>query len=487
MDLTELNKDRKKRRSIDLGTMVYGKVPPQAKDLEEAVLGSILIVPGTFDIVLEILKAECFYVDAHQRIFAAMQSLVTKSQPIDVLTVTEELRFKEELEMVGGPYYITKLTNSVVSNANTTHHARIVYEKYIQREVIRISGEMIGDAYEDTTDAFDLLDLSFKQIQDLSNEIQQKKKISLSQVAIDVIMSLHNKAHNARENIVDPKEIYTLMPEWDRVNGSLFPGLFVIAARPGMGKGVLLTEMICRMGMRYDVGVVNGEMTNKQLLIRIGCNLKSIDNLLWKKNPAEITDDELKLVYESMQEAQQLKLHIEDNTYIHKICSKIRMWVQVYGVKVVLVDFLGLIRVPEEIGKYWTEVQKINYVMDTLRLLSKELNVPIIIFCQLNRELYKRGGNKEPNLADLKGSGNIEEFAYQISFLHRPEYFDIFEDELGNSTKGLMYHIIAKHRDGELRRIKYKFTPWFSKVDNWDFQEVVGWKPTPGISFDKTF
>lgn len=486
MDLTELNKDRKKRRSsLDLGTMVYGKVPPQAKSLEEAVLGAIMIVRGAFDIAAELLKPECFYVEAHQRIFSAMQRLTTKSQPIDILTVAEELRSKEELEMVGGEYYVTMLTSSVVSDAHIVSHSRIIYQKYIQREQIRIGGEMIGDAYEDSTDPFDLLDLSFKQLQDLSNQIQEKKKVNIGKVSMEVITSLYDKAHNARNNVVDPNEIYTHLPEWDRVNGALFPALYVIAARPGMGKGIVMTEMICRAGMVYDIGVINGEMTNRQLLIRIGCNLKSINNELWKKDGKEITDDELKLVHESMVVSQGLKLHLEDSTYIHKICSKIRMWVQSYGVKMILVDFLGLIRVPEEIGKYWTEVQKINYIMDTLRLLSKELSVPIIIFAQLNRELYKRGGSKEPNLADLKGSGNIEEFAFQISFLHRPEYYDIAEDELGNSTKGLMYQIIAKHRDGELRRIKYKFTPWFSKIDNWDFQEVPGWKPIPKTSFDE--
>lgn len=484
MNLSETNTGKQRRKStLDLGTMVYGKVPPQAKALEEAVLGAMLLISGTFDIVSEILKPECFYVEAHQRIFAAMQRLVRKSQPIDTLTVSEELQFKEELELVGGRYYVIQLTNSVVSSAHTVAHAKIIYQKYIQREVIRLSGEMISDAYEDSTDAFELLDLSFKQIQDLSNEISEKKKINVGSVAIDIISSLHTKAHNARNGVVDPNEVYTFLPEWDRVNGALFPALYIIAARPAMGKGIVMTEIICRAGMVSDIGVINGEMTNKQLLIRIGCNLKSINNQLWKKEPKDITDEELELVHESMVAAQDLKIHLEDSTYIHKICSKIRMWVQTCSVKLILIDFLGLIRVPEDIGRYWTEVQKINYIMDTLRLLAKELKVPIIIFAQLNRDLYKRGGSKEPNLADLKGSGNIEEFAFQISFLHRPEYYDIMEDELGNSTKGLMYQIIAKHRDGELKRIKYKFTPWFSKIDNWDFQEVAGWTPKAGINF----
>jgi replicative DNA helicase len=160
MDLTNLNKDRtqypggkqKRRSSLDLGTMVFGKVPPQAKDLEEAVLGAVMLEKNAFDTVVEILKPECFYVEAHQRIFRAMQSLANKSQPIDILTVAEELRFKEELEIVGGAYYVTKLTNAVVSSANIEAHSRIILQKFIQRELIRISGEIIGDAYEDSTD-----------------------------------------------------------------------------------------------------------------------------------------------------------------------------------------------------------------------------------------------------------------------------------------------------------------------------------------------
>src|SRR5580698_11448819 len=154
MELTNLNKDRKARRKpgIDLTTMVYGKVPPQSKELEEAVLGAIMLEKGAFDVVIEILKPECFYVDAHQRIFQAMQGLAQKSMPIDLLTVVEELKFREELEMVGGPYFVTRLTNAVVSAANIEAHSRIILQKFIQRELIRISGEIIGDAYEDSTD-----------------------------------------------------------------------------------------------------------------------------------------------------------------------------------------------------------------------------------------------------------------------------------------------------------------------------------------------
>ncbi len=171
MDLSNINKDRKQKRrtAVDLGTMVYGKVPPQARELEEVVLGAIMLEKNAFDAVIEVLKPECFYVDAHQRIFSAMQSLANKSQPIDILTVVEELKMREELEMVGGAYFVTKLTNTVVSSANIESHARIVLQKFIQRELIRISGEIINDAYEDSTDVFDLLDDAEGKLFEITN------------------------------------------------------------------------------------------------------------------------------------------------------------------------------------------------------------------------------------------------------------------------------------------------------------------------------
>src|ERR1700750_2883309 len=194
MDLTNLNKDRKARRKSppDLSTMVYGKVPPQAKDLEEAVLGAIMLEKSAFDTVIEILKPECFYVEAHQRIFRAMQSLANKSQPIDILTVAEELKMREELEMVGGPYYVTKLTNAVVSSANIEAHARIILQKFIQRELIRISGEIIGDAYEDSTAVFDLLDESESKLFEITNNHLRSAFEDINTVLVKTIQRIED-------------------------------------------------------------------------------------------------------------------------------------------------------------------------------------------------------------------------------------------------------------------------------------------------------
>ena len=175
--------------------MVYGKVPPQAKDLEEAVLGAIMLEKNAFDTVVEILKPECFYVEAHQRIFSAMQSLAQKSLPIDMLTVVEELEVKEELEMVGGPYYVTKLTNAVVSSANIEAHSRIILQKFIQRELIRISGEIIGDAYEDSTDVFDLLDDAESKLFEITNNHLRKNFDTIDSVLVKTIQRIEDLRH----------------------------------------------------------------------------------------------------------------------------------------------------------------------------------------------------------------------------------------------------------------------------------------------------
>src|SRR3954462_4876261 len=236
MDLTNLNKDRKARRksgSLELGTMMYGKVPPQAKDLEEAVLGAIMLEKNAFDTVVEILKPECFYVEAHQRIFKSMQSLANKSQPIDILTVAEELRSKEELEMVGGPYYVTKLTNAVVSSANIEAHARIVLQKFIQRELIRISGEIIGDAYEDSTDVFDLLDDAESKLFEITNNHLRKNFDSINTVLVKTIQRIED-LRNKNEDVTGVPSGY---PSLDRVTyGWQTTDLIILAARPAVGK-----------------------------------------------------------------------------------------------------------------------------------------------------------------------------------------------------------------------------------------------------------
>src|SRR5574343_910013 len=234
MEITGINKDRKRRKpAIDLSTMVYGKVPPQAKELEEAILGALMLEKSAFDTVSEIIKPECFYVDAHQYIFLAMQSLQQKSVPIDILTVVEELKMHGKLDLVGGPYYVTKLTNSVVSTANIDAHARIVLQKYIQRELIRISGEIIGDAYEDSTDVFDLLDVAESKLFEITNNNLRKNFESIDSVLVNTIKRIEDLRHKNE----DVTGVPSGFPSLDRVTyGWQATDLIILAARPAVGK-----------------------------------------------------------------------------------------------------------------------------------------------------------------------------------------------------------------------------------------------------------
>src|SRR5688572_22165697 len=272
MDLTNLNRDKKTRRKTtpDLSTMIYGKVPPQAKDLEEAVLGAVMLEKGAFDTIIEILKPECFYVDSNQRIFKAMQGLANKSQPIDILTVVEELRSREELDVVGGPYYVTRLTNAVVSSANIEAHSRIVLQKFIQRELIRISGEIIADAYEDSTDVFDLLDQAESKIYEVTSSHLRNNYETIDSVLVKTIQRIEDLRHKNEDITGVPTGFKNL----DRITYGWQPtDLIILAARPSVGKTAMALNLARNAALHptkpTPVAVFSLEMSAGQLVQRI--------------------------------------------------------------------------------------------------------------------------------------------------------------------------------------------------------------------------
>src|SRR6188768_4437782 len=301
MDITNLNKDRDRksrrtRSSIDLSTMVYGKVPPQAKDLEEAVLGAIMLEKSAFDSVVEILKPECFYVDANQRIYKAMQGLAIKSLPIDILTVVEELKFREQLDAVGGPYYVTKLTNAVVSTANIEAHARIVLQKFIQRELIRISGEIIGDAYEDSTDVFDLLDDAESKLFEITNNHLRSAFEDINTVLVKTIQRIEDM-RNRQEDITG---VPTGFPSLDRITyGWQSTDLIVLAARPSVGKTAFALNLARSAAMHptkpTPIVFFSLEMSSSQLVQRI----LSAESEIWleKITRGKLEEHEMKQLY----------------------------------------------------------------------------------------------------------------------------------------------------------------------------------------------
>jgi replicative DNA helicase len=489
MDLTNLNKDRKMRRkgTSDLSTMVYGKVPPQAKDLEEAVLGAIMLEKSAFDTVIEILKPECFYLEANQRIYRAMQGLQQKNQPIDILTVVEELRSREELEMVGGPYYVTRLTNAVVSSANIETHSRIILQKFIQRELIRISGEIIGDAYEDSTDVFDLLDDAESKLFEITNNHLRKNFDSIDTVLVKTVQRIEDMRHRNEDITGVPSGFSSL----DHVTyGWQNTDLIILAARPSVGKTAFALNLARNAALHPQkptpVALFSLEMSSAQLVQRI----LSAESEIWLEKIArgKLEEHEMKQLYaRGIQRLAQAPIFIDDTAALNifELRAKCRRLKNKHNIGLIIIDYLQLMSGTGDRNS--NREQEISRISRDLKGLAKELQVPIIALSQLSREVEKRKeGNKMPQLSDLRESGAIEQDADMVMFLYRPEYYDITANEFGESNKGETHVRIAKHRNGSLETIKLKallHIQKFAEMDGEDFGNLGmpggNWKPVP--------
>src|SRR5688500_16782669 len=490
MDLTNLNKDRKSRRksSIDLSTMVYGKVPPQAKDLEEAVLGAIMLEKSAFDTVVEILKPECFYVEAHQRIYRSMQSLQQKNQPLDILTVVEELKSREELDLVGGPYYVTRLTNAVVSSANIEAHSRIILQKFIQRDLIRISGEIIGDAYEDSTDVFDLLDDAETKLFEITNNHLRKNFDSIDTVLVKTVQRIEDMRHRNEDITGVPsgfKALDTVTYGWQTTD------LIILAARPAVGKTAFALNLARNAALHptkpTGVAFFSLEMSSAQLVQRI----LSAESEIWleKISRGKLEEHEMKQLYKrGIERLSKAPIYIDDSAALNifELRAKCRRLKNKHNVGIIIIDYLQLMSGTNDRNS--NREQEISRISRDLKGLAKELQVPIIALSQLSREVEKRKeGNKIPQLSDLRESGAIEQDADMVMFLYRPEYYDITANEFGESNKGETHVRIAKHRNGSLETIKLKallHIQKFTDMDDNDFNNLGlpggSWKPVPG-------
>ena len=496
MDLTNLNKDRKSRRksgSLELGTMMFGKVPPQAKDLEEAVLGAVMIEKNAFDVVIEILKPECFYLESHQRIFRAMQGLQQKNSPIDLLTVVEELRFREEIDLIGGPFYVTKLTNSVVSSANIEAHARIILQKFIQRELIRISGEIIGDAYEDSTDVFDLLDDAETKLFEIKNNHLRKDYASIDTVLVKTIQRIED-LRTRQDEITGVPTGFSIL---DHLTYGWQPSdLIILAARPSVGKTAFALNLARNAALHptkpTSVGFFSLEMSAGQLVQRI----LSAESEIWLEKIARgrLEEHEMKQLYKKgIERLASAPIHIDDTAALNifELRAKCRRLKNKHNVGLIIIDYLQLMSGAGE-NRNSNREQDISRISRDLKGLAKELQVPIIALSQLSREVEKRKeGNKMPQLSDLRESGAIEQDADMVMFLYRPEYYDITANELGESNKGETHVRIAKHRNGQLDTVKLKallHIQKFVEEDGDDFSSSLpqggNWKPIKDIDGD---
>jgi replicative DNA helicase len=484
MEITNYNRDKKRRKpGMDLSTMVYGKLPPQARELEEAVLGAIMLEKSAFDSLVDTnLKPECFYVEAHQTIFSAMQDMQQRGIPIDILTVVEELKRKEQLDAVGGPYYVTKLTNTVVSTAHIDAHARIILQKFIQRELIRISGEIIGDAYEDSTDVFDLLDDSETKMFNITNNYLKKNFEDIGNVLAKTI----NRIDDLRTRTEDISGVPSGFSHLDRITYGWQPtDLIILAARPAVGKTAFALNLARNAALNpikpVGVGFFSLEMSAGQLVQRILSAESEI--MLEKISRGKLEEYEYQQLHaKGIKKLETAPLYIDDTAALNifEFRAKARRLVNKHNVGLIIIDYLQLMTGSDS-NKNGNREQEISTISRNLKALAKELNVPIIALSQLSRAVETRKESKMPQLSDLRESGAIEQDADMVMFIYRPEYYEIGANEQGESTKGETHIRVAKHRNGSLDTVKLRATLEIQKFHDWEDDNSFGgggnWKP----------
>jgi replicative DNA helicase len=438
----------------------HGRIPPQAMDLEEAVLGALMLEQNALTAVIDILKSEVFYKESHQIIYAAIHRLFAKSEPIDILTVTNELKSSGELELVGGAYFITQLTNRVASTANIEYHARIISQKYIQRELIKISSEIIKDAFEDTTDVFDLLDKAEQNLFAVSENNFRRDYYSMQTLITDAIKDIEA----ARDHEGNLRGIPSGFTDLDRVTaGWQKSDLIILAGRPGMGKTALVLSMARNIAVDFNipVAIFSLEMSSIQLVTRlISSETQLPANKLKKGNLENYEWEQLNAKIGKLVDAP---LFIDDTPAlsIFELRAKCRRLKAQHNIQMVIVDYIQLMSLGGD--NKGNREQEISTISRSLKALAKELSVPVITLSQLNRSVETRGGSKRPILSDLRESGAIEQDADMVCFIYRPEYYKIDQDEEGNSTRGMAELIIAKHRNGALADVKMQFIDKFAK------------------------
>lgn len=442
-----------------------GKLPPQAIELEEAVLGAMMLEREAVNDAIDILLPESFYKEAHQKIFAAISELFHESQPIDILTVTARLRQKGELDVVGGPYYISQLTNRIASAANIEYYARVISQKHILRELIRISGQTMQEAYEETTDVFDLLDQTESEIFKVTQGNIRKDYASMDNLILQAI----DEIEAAKKHEGGLSGVPSGFTEIDAVTGGWQKSdMIVIAARPGMGKTAFVLSMARNTAVQFKipVAVFSLEMSAIQLVNRLISSEAELEGHKLRKGTLQ--DYEMRQLHERIKNLSQAPIFIDDTPAlsVFELRAKARRLVSQHGVKMIIIDYLQLMTAGGD--NKGNREQEISTISRSIKSIAKELNIPIIALAQLSRSVETRGGDKKPLLSDLRESGAIEQDADIVSFLYRPEYYKIDTDADGNPTQGLGWFIIAKHRNGSLEEIKLKFKGQYAKFENYE-------------------
>jgi replicative DNA helicase len=439
----------------------YGKLPPQAVDVEELVLGALMLEKNAVNTAIEILQKEMFYKEAHSKIFEAIYGLFDDSEPVDIATVTNRLRKNGHLDLVGGPFYITQLTLKVTSAANIEFHSRIISQKFIQRELIRISTDIVKQAFEETTDVFELLDGAEKNLFAIAENYLHKSAGDMDKIVAEAIKNIEKATQQEGSISGIPSGFHDI----DNITAGWQPSdLIILAARPGMGKTAFALTVARNIAVEHKkaVAVFSLEMAAAQLVTRLISAEAEIDAAKLKKG--DLTQDEWEKLISASGNLSKAPLYIDDTPAlsIFELRAKCRRLKDNRDIQLIVIDYLQLMTGGNDQGN---REQEISTISRSLKALAKELQIPIITLSQLNRSVETRGGSKKPQLSDLRESGAIEQDADMVTFIYRPDYYGL-ENQDGVLDENSAEFIIAKHRNGALEDIPISFIKRFAKFTN---------------------
>lgn len=435
--------------------------PPAAPEIEASVLGAMLIEKEAVPKAIEMLSTESFYTKEHKLIFEAMISLFESGEPIDTVTLYEELKKREQLDEVGGAVYISKLSQNISSAANIEYHAKIILEKEILRGLISSSHQIAQAAYSGTEDAFDILDEAERKIFEITESHLKKSFLGMDRAvrdALEYIEAIHSKT-NQRFSV--PTGFYELD---DILGGFQKSDLAIIAARPSMGKTAFALSLARNAAVdhKIPVGIFSLEMSTMQLIIRMLCAEGRLNAHLVRTG--KLPSSEGVKLSKNAHKLINSPIYVDDTPAqsILEIRAKARRLKVEKNVGIIFIDYLQLMQGP---AKAESREREISHISRSLKSLAKELNIPVIALAQLNRMVETRT-DKRPQLSDLRESGSIEQDADVVIFLNRPEYYGMTKDENGNSLEGVAEVIIGKQRNGPTGTIQLAFIKEYARFEN---------------------
>ena len=459
----------------------FGHLQPQAPELEQAVIGALLIETEAYAQVSEILKPECFYDVRHRYIYEAISRLNINQKPSDIFTVVDELERMGVLEESGGRYYVTQLSGMVSSSAHIVYHARIIAQKSLARQLITYTSNIQTKAFDPTQDVDELMQEAEGNLFSLSQQNLKKDYTQIDPVISEAYAMLQ-KAASRSDGL---SGISSGFKDLDKMtSGWQESDLVILAARPAMGKTAFALSMAKNIAIDQGIPLAffSLEMSNVQLMNRVISNVTEIESE--KLKTGQLKPEEWQRVDGRMKQLLGKPLFLDDtpSLSVFELLTKARRLVREHGVKIIMIDYLQLMNASGM--SYGSRQEEVSTISRALKGLAKELGIPILALSQLNRSVENRpDGDKRPQLSDLRESGAIEQDADMVCFIHRPEYYKIYTDANGRDLRGMAEIIIAKHRNGAVGDVLLSFRGQFTRFQDRDSDIYI---PVPGEEINST-